>query len=308
MGDFGASVSALVDTYTRCLGLLKAFKGHNGSGDTSSNDPSLKKANAQLRGSIRSDRAQIRKAYSSKLSKSGTRLERGDAPSKAAIRRILDRLKAAIMNLLGMVKTQKPALDYASLMSLSNASRVDAIRTMEQLSLRLSSSSSLFHEHRRPVSRSSTGIGKKKARRQASEDTDSGVSREKPRGRRHAEAGSSDDSTNGRSSGQRRSGKEPQDAGVHHSKHSRSRLIKEDPEARHDQHRISYMTASTDSTKLGEIAHRRSRLVYSSDGSQVDGYNVRPVYPLHAYTSPAPKEKRGFLRRVFGGKSRQQDY
>lgn len=212
------------------------------------------------------------------------------------------------MSLLGMVKTQKPTLDYASLMSLSNSSRVDAIRTMEQLSLRLSSSSSLFHEHRRPVSRSSSDSTKKKARRQLSEDTDSDVSRKKPRSRRYAETGSSDDSTGGRSSRQRRSDTRPHDSGVHHSKHSRSRLIKEDPEARHDQHRMSYMTASTDSTKLGEIAHRRSRLVYSLDSSQVDGYNVRPVYPLHAYASPAPKEKRGFLRRVFGGKSRQHDY
>lgn len=81
MSDFGAGVSALVDTYSRCLGLLKAFKGHDGSGGTSPSDPGLKKANAHLRGSIRSDRAQIQKAYS-KLSKSGNRLERGDGEYK----------------------------------------------------------------------------------------------------------------------------------------------------------------------------------------------------------------------------------
>lgn len=215
------------------------------------------------------------------------------------------------MNLLGMVKTQKPALDYQSLMSLSNASRVDAIRTMEQLSLRLGSSSSLFHQHRRPVSRSSSGSTKKKACRRPSENTNSDLSGERPRSRRHAEAGSSDDRTKGRSSRQRLSRKESQDSGVHNSKHRRSRITKEDPEARHDQHRISYLTASSDSTKLGEIPHRRSRLVYSSDSSQVDAYNVRPVYPLHTYMALAPKEpkeKRGFLRRVFGGKSRQEDY
>lgn len=76
MGGFGESVSALLDTYTRCLGLLKAFKGHGGSDDTASSAAS--KENARLRGSIRSDRSQIRKAYSSKLSKGGNRLEKGD--------------------------------------------------------------------------------------------------------------------------------------------------------------------------------------------------------------------------------------
>jgi len=80
MGGFGESVSALLDTYTRCLGLLKAFKGHDGSNDTAAS--AAIKENARLRGSIRSDRSQIRKAYSSKLSKSGNRLERGDGEYK----------------------------------------------------------------------------------------------------------------------------------------------------------------------------------------------------------------------------------
>ncbi|KAK8058652.1 hypothetical protein PG994_009100 [Apiospora phragmitis] len=315
MGGFGTSVSALLDTYTRCLGLLKAFKGHDGSNDTSPYDPAVSKAHARLRGSIRSDRSQIRKAYSSKFSKRGNRLQRGDAPSKAAIRQILDKLKAAITNLLSMVKTQKPVLDYESLMSLSNTSRIDAIRTMEQLSLRLSSSSSLFHEHRRPISGSSSSSNssrrrRKKARRQPSRDTDSDVSGERSRSRRHTVVASSDDGTKGKTRRQKSLRKASQDFGTHHSKHSRSRSNRsnrEDLEERYDQHRISYMTVSSDSTKLGEIAHRRSRIVNSSDSSQGDGYNVRPVYPLHTYMPPAPKEKRGFLRRVFGGKTRQ-DY
>ncbi|KAK8110966.1 uncharacterized protein PG998_007423 [Apiospora kogelbergensis] len=297
MGGFGESVSALLDTYTRCLGLLKAFKGHGGSDDTASSAAS--KENARLRGFIRSDRSQIRKAYSSKLSKGGNRLEKGDAPSKAAIRRILEKLKAAIMNLLGMVKTQKPVLDYESLMSLSNASRVDAIRTMEQLSLRLGSSSSLFHEHRRPISGSrrggsDSGSDRKKARRQRSRETDSDASGESSRSRRHAGATSSGERTRSKRPRQKSPKKAEHDSGTLHDRHSR-----------YDQHRISYLTTSSDSTKLGEIAHRRSRLVYSSDGSQVDGYTVRPVYPLHAYMAPAPKEKRGFLKRIFGGRGRE---
>ncbi|KAK7967359.1 uncharacterized protein PG986_001636 [Apiospora aurea] len=318
MGGFGESVSALLDTYTRCLGLLKAFKGHDGPSDTSPYDPAVSKANARLRSSIRSDRSQIRKVYSSKLSRSGNELERGDAPSKAAIRRILNRLKAAIVNMLSMVKTQKPALDYESLMSLSSASRVDAIRTMEQLSLRLSSSSSLFREHRRPISESSrisnhsssnsSSSSGKKPRRQPSRGTDSNVSGEGSRSRRHAAAASCDRAPEGKISRQKSPRKESHDSGPHHSRQSRSRSDKEDPDRRYDRHRISYMTMSSDSTKLGEMPRRRSRLVCSSDSSQVDGYNVRPVYPLHTYAppAPAPKEKRGFLKRVFGGRARQQ--
>ncbi|KAK6849670.1 hypothetical protein PG995_013503 [Apiospora arundinis] len=327
MAGFGENVSALLDTYTRCLGLLKAFKGHSGSNNTTSYDAS--KENARLRSSIRSDRSQIRKAYSTKLSKSGNRLKRGDAPSKAAIRRILDKLKAAIMNLLGMVKTQKPVLDYESLMSLSNTSRVDAIRTMEQLSLRLGSSSSLFHEHRRPVSRisssnsskssrsgksrssSSSSSSRKKARRQHSQDVDSDTSGERSRSRRHAAAAASSDNTTHSKSSRPKStktvGKPSHDSGTPRSRHSRSRSNRQVAEGGHEQHRISYMTASSDSTKLGEIPHRRSRLLYSSDSSEADGYNVRPVYPLHAYLAPAPapKEKRGFLKRIFGGRARE---
>lgn len=102
MGGFGASVSALVDTYTRCLDLLKAFKGHNGSGDTAPNDPALKKANAHLRDSIRSDRSQIRKAYSSKLSKSGNRLERGDGEYKPGPSYQVCKLNLVVSSLQGL--------------------------------------------------------------------------------------------------------------------------------------------------------------------------------------------------------------
>jgi hypothetical protein len=78
MGGFGENVSALVDTYSKCLGLLKAFKGHRRSSDTRSVDTALSDAHSRLQSSIRSDRTQVRRAYTSKLSKNGTRLEKGD--------------------------------------------------------------------------------------------------------------------------------------------------------------------------------------------------------------------------------------
>ncbi|KAK6064379.1 signal recognition particle subunit SRP72 [Seiridium cupressi] len=155
MASFGDSISALVETYTKCLRLLKAFK--SGSSDTQSIDPSSAEVQS-LRSSIRSDRAQVRKAYSLRLSKVGKRLEKGDSRSKSALRRILERLKNAITKLLGMAKVQRPAVDYESLMSLSNSSRIGAIKTMHRLSSRLSSSSNLSRDsHRAPSKANSRG-------------------------------------------------------------------------------------------------------------------------------------------------------
>jgi len=65
---FGESVTALIDTYSNCLKLLKAFNRRNGSEDE-----------VLLRKSIKSDRAKVRRAYSSRLSERGDRLEKGDS-------------------------------------------------------------------------------------------------------------------------------------------------------------------------------------------------------------------------------------
>ena len=78
MGGFGEGVSVLLDTYTRCLELLKtpASKRHRprDRADTASRSD----ARSRLRASMRSDRAQIHQAYASKLLVSGSRLDKGD--------------------------------------------------------------------------------------------------------------------------------------------------------------------------------------------------------------------------------------
>lgn len=75
MANFGNGVSALIETYSRCLRLLKLF----GSQHSGADSIGLTSDEVQsLRGSIRSDRSQVRRAYSSRLSKSGSRLEKGD--------------------------------------------------------------------------------------------------------------------------------------------------------------------------------------------------------------------------------------
>lgn len=66
--------------------------------------------------------------------------------------------------------------------------------------------------------------------------------------------------------------------------------------------RISYLSMSSGSTKLGEIPIRRSRLVWNSDEDDFE-YGYRPVYPLHT-SKPAPEERAGFFKRLFGAREK----
>ncbi|KAK9773843.1 hypothetical protein SCAR479_09484 [Seiridium cardinale] len=301
MASFGDSVSALVETYTKCLRLLKAFK--SGSSDTQSIDP-LSAEVQSLRSSIRSDRAKVRKAYSLRLSKVGKRLEKGDSRSKSALRRILERLKNAITKLLGMAKVQRPAVDYESLMSLSNSSRTGAIKTMHRLSSRLSSSSSLSRDSRRASSRAhsqgSQDNGRLSPRHGGTHSNSATSNREK--GKISKEARVPVHKKPAFEENERR--KRPHTEHVdrrkreHDSRSATKTPSRENLPARMPN-RISYISMSSDSTKLGEIPQRRSRLVRRSEANSLEEYSIQPIYPLYPYQPPA-KEKRGLLRRIFG--------
>ncbi|KAL2262803.1 hypothetical protein VTK26DRAFT_9442 [Humicola hyalothermophila] len=91
---FADSISALLDTYTNCISLLKAFK--HGQKVRSSD----RTQHARLRKSLRLNRSLVARAFSSKLSESGNRLKKGDARAVSAVDQILNRLKKAIANLL----------------------------------------------------------------------------------------------------------------------------------------------------------------------------------------------------------------
>jgi hypothetical protein len=68
MGSFGQTVGALLDTYGKCLRLLKRLGGGSASGA----------AQSTLGTSIRSDRSKIRRNYSSRISSQGSTFEKGD--------------------------------------------------------------------------------------------------------------------------------------------------------------------------------------------------------------------------------------
>ncbi|KAK3326500.1 hypothetical protein B0H66DRAFT_600618 [Apodospora peruviana] len=136
---FGNSVSALLETYSNCLALLKAFKHHDGNSILGADGQK-----ARLRKSLKADRKLVERTYSAKLSQAGSRLEKGDGRAISVLDRILKKLRAAIASLLrlGSNRKNQPALDYDSLKSLSNASRIEAIQAIDHLSRRLSSSPS----------------------------------------------------------------------------------------------------------------------------------------------------------------------
>lgn len=74
--SFSDSVNALLSTYSRCIDLLKVVHSHAvEDGDNSTDHQSL------LRQSLKSDRAKVRRVYSSRLSESGSRLKKGDGMS-----------------------------------------------------------------------------------------------------------------------------------------------------------------------------------------------------------------------------------
>lgn len=68
MGSFGGTVASLLDTYTKCLSLLKGLRQEG--------KPSG--SQTRLGSSIRSDRAKVRRVYSSRLSLKGAPFEKGD--------------------------------------------------------------------------------------------------------------------------------------------------------------------------------------------------------------------------------------
>ncbi|KIL90583.1 hypothetical protein FAVG1_06316 [Fusarium avenaceum] len=135
MGSFGTAVASLVDTYTKCLSLLKGAR--NREAGVSSETRST------LSTSLRSDRARVRRAYASRLSQDGSRFEKGDTPARSALRRIVKKLTTALAEVVHSSHGRKgQAINYETLAALSNGSSSDAIRAMSDLSSRVGSTTS----------------------------------------------------------------------------------------------------------------------------------------------------------------------
>ncbi|KAH7309437.1 hypothetical protein B0I35DRAFT_482214 [Stachybotrys elegans] len=194
MGSFGDSVRALLDTYGRCLKLLKGLRQAGQPSD----------AQSSLGSSIRSDRAKIRRVYSSGLEHRGATFEKGDAAARSSMRRLVRRLTSKLASVMQTFARQP--VDYGSLESMVNSSRRDAIRTMTDLSSRVGSRSSLLSisttkSHRSSASRRQgrkTHAKKKeegKQSRRSSRSTQRSTQKHQARDKRVSMATMSSDST-----------------------------------------------------------------------------------------------------------------
>lgn len=73
---FNVNIRALLDTYANCVSLLKSFG--RGREDNGTLAPGTEHEYTRLRKALKSDRSLIKRAYSSQLSESGSRLKKGD--------------------------------------------------------------------------------------------------------------------------------------------------------------------------------------------------------------------------------------
>ncbi|RYP13993.1 hypothetical protein DL767_010463 [Monosporascus sp. MG133] len=218
-----------------------------------------------------------------------------------------------------MTKTRKASIDYASLVSLSNSSRIDAIKTMDELSHRLNGSPSSSVGRKKKASSSSTSSpppssNPKSTRKHKSHE--STVKKSKQGGKDSADSklrkpnkenkiprepdsmlshGWSWKQKNPKETTKQAKDNPPKDSRYSTGAPELGRTT--DPRSRN---RNSFWSMSTDSTKLGEIPPRRSRLTRNPDSDGKE-YGYRPTYPLHA-PKPATGEKGGLFKRLFGAK------
>ncbi|KAK4104985.1 hypothetical protein N658DRAFT_418743 [Parathielavia hyrcaniae] len=71
---FDESIRALIDTYANCISLVKAF----GQSRRDNGPVDARHQHSRLRKYLRSDRSMVERAYSTRLSKAGSRLKEGD--------------------------------------------------------------------------------------------------------------------------------------------------------------------------------------------------------------------------------------
>lgn len=236
------------------------------------------------------------------------------APVRAVnkLDRILKRLKSAITKLLRLSsKKDGLSLDYKSLMSLSNASRVDAIKAIDSLSRRLGSpsrssvvssapskgsskvSSGMRHKHsssRDAAPSTPKPTTKTRQRKPVSEKPPAVVNRKDKAASRHRKADGTESRHKSASRETRPQSQESSAVPPTSPKKTKADL----------PNRVSILSFSSDSTKLGEIPQRKWQSVTHHAGTDPDGdkYNVRPVFPLQPYTVEV-RERRflGLFRR-----------
>lgn len=310
---FGTSVSSLLETYDNCISLLKAFKRRDKQdGGRKAAKPSDQQA--LLKRSLKTDRKRVERAYSSRISESGDRFEKGDEKALSALGRVIQKLNAAIANLIRTAsKSHGPGLDYQSLMSLSNTSRLQAIKTFDQLSRRLDSKPSRSSVASTTSGRSSrtSKSSSSKASKSTSSSKSSGASKSSDNGKKHKKTKGSRKHDHAhreepRSRDAERVSERPLcmemsiatpllDSMGSSLEHSASSSLRRRPSF---ANRFSLISMSSDSTRLGEIPERKWHRRHDNPIGSLDEYNTPVMYPVRPF-QPQVKERRflGLFRR-----------
>ncbi|KAK5662780.1 hypothetical protein OQA88_6188 [Cercophora sp. LCS_1] len=330
---FGDSVTALLETYSNCLSLLRSLKHRKGKHDATK----AEEQQITLLKSLKKDRALVEKAYSSRLSESGSRLKKGDARAISSLDRILRRIRITVAKMLRLSsKDPNPVLDYDSLMSLSNTSRIEAIKTIDNLSRRLGSGNSSRSSMAQAPAKSTSSKHKDRSSHSSSHPMPHSNTAE-PRSRNKSPRSASNSPRKKRSSTKVKDEAQPKlkhESTVKVKIETPAKIVENDaptrkqsptvefeippsPPPKHEtnpqarppglaqrlaaaaDNRVSFASFTTDSTKLGEIPERRARSrYYVAVPSGSDQYNVPPMYPLRPYKVEV-KEK-GFWGGLFG--------
>jgi hypothetical protein len=188
------------------------------------------------------------------------------APARSALKRIVKKLTTTLTDIICSSRDGKrQPVRYESLVALSNGSSIEAIRTMNDLSSRVGSRSTISQGS--VVSRG----------RQRSHRHDQ---KARNRSKKHSE-GRSKSHTKERKESSSRQQRSPVDR--HRQRSSKGRHSPDKPTP---HQRVSILTISSDSTKLGEIRRRLSKQ------RPVEDYENMAAYPLYSYHNEAVQTRK----------------
>jgi len=294
MGQLRNVVAKLLDAFSCGMKLVKVQNGRNGEAGRRF-DSTHKDVESRLKLSLKQDRSEVQQAYRQNVAKYGPEFT-NDAEALSSLSAILFRLNAGFVSIIERFNHGKSTpTDYQALLNLSNASRMEAIYTFDQLSTRLSGSALSLTGNRsgkRPKQGQKYKTQKKlPARRHSDEEAVlSAALAAKGWIRKPAKSRTtSSRSSHGKSAAKRPHPRDIPQNTTRADPVPRKALIQEDApnSKRAPERRKSGMSFASDSTKLGERA---------SSYIQPSSFPV-PFYPIEPYRPP--EKQRSRLVRFF---------
>ncbi|CAG8973584.1 hypothetical protein HYALB_00009653 [Hymenoscyphus albidus] len=138
MPEFHDAVVTLLDAFAHGISTIKTQKTRRPK-NSSSSSPSPERL---LSKSLKKNRNKVRTAYEQDFERFGSKFAVGDEAARVNLAGILTRLTTGFLSVFNrFLRGKSTATDYQTLLSLSDVSRRETIRTFDMLSERLSASS-----------------------------------------------------------------------------------------------------------------------------------------------------------------------